>query len=212
MGGNRSLEEEIAALVRAEFAGIVAGLEGDREEYRRRLDLKEGARRALEDAETEVRRLHSERIELKERFWEAYYGKGEVPFSEVETEPKSLGRAIERAERALRQARVDFERADFDEAAEEAALKERADTTLEKVDYRVGELQEALGKLLSGVWREAKESDRALRNELEGAPPSEAEGQVEPEEGVKKLPEPSTAGLAPQTPARRPWWLRMLRA
>ncbi len=208
MGGNKSLEEEIATLVLAEFAAIVASLEGEREEYRRRLDLKEGARRALEDAETEARRLHAERVELKERFWEAYYGKGEVPFSE----PKSLGRAIERAERALRKARADFERADFDEAAEEAALKERADTTLEKVDHRVGELQEALGKLLSGVWREAKESDRALRDEFERAHfAGEAEGQVEPEEGVK-LPEPSAADPAPQTTARRPWWLRMLGA
>ncbi len=68
MSGNKSLKEEIAALVWAEFAGIVASLEGGREEYRRRLDLKERARRALAAAETEARRLHSERIELKERF------------------------------------------------------------------------------------------------------------------------------------------------
>lgn len=208
---NKSLEEEIATLVRAEFAGIVASLEGEREEYRRRLNLKEEARRALEDAEAEARRLHSERIELKERFWEAYYGKGEVPFSELEPEPKSLGRAIQRAERALRKARANFERADFDDAAEEAALKELADITLERVDQRVGELQDSLGKLLSGVWRDAKESDRALRDELERAHfAGEAEGQAEPEEGVKLPEEPSTVDPATQTPARRPWWLRML--
>ncbi len=90
-------------------------------------------------------------------------------------------------------------------------LKELAETTIEKVDHRVAELQEALGKLLSGVWREAKESDQALRDELEGARPSEDEGQVEPKEGVE-LPEPSTADPAPQTTAQRPWWLRMLGA
>lgn len=165
-----TLEEEIAALVRAEFAEIVADLERDRVEYRRRSELKKEARRALEDAEAEVRRLHSERVALKERFWEAYYGKGEVPFSEVEAEPKSFGRTIERAEKALRKARTDFERADFDEDAEEAALKERADAAVEKADLRVGELQKALGKLLTGVWRDVKESRRALRDELEGDP------------------------------------------
>ena len=215
MGANKkALEEEISTLVRAEFAGIVASLEGEREEYRRRLNLKVAARRALEDAEAEVRRLHSERIEFKERFWEAYYGKGEVPFSELETEPKSLGRAIERAERGLRKARANYERADFDEAAEEAALRELADIILEKVDHRVEELQDSLGKLLSSVWRDAKESDRALRDELERTHfADEAEAQVEPEERVKKLPEePSIVDPAPQTTARRPWWLRMLRA
>ena len=166
----KKLEEEIAALVRAEFAGIFAELERDRMEYRRRLSLKEEAWRALEEAEAEARRLHSERIALKERFWAAYYGKGEVHFSEVEAEPRTLGRAIGRAERVLRKVRADFERADFDEDAEEAALKERADAAVEKADLRVGELQKALGKLLTGVWRDVKESRRALRDELEGDP------------------------------------------
>ena len=57
----------------------------------------------------------------------------------------------------MRKARANFERADFDDAAEEAALKELADITLERVDQRVGELRDSLGKLLSGVWRDAKE-------------------------------------------------------
>ena len=47
---NKSLEEEIATLVRAEFAEIVASVVGEREEYRRRLKVKDEARRALEDA------------------------------------------------------------------------------------------------------------------------------------------------------------------
>ncbi len=167
-----TLEEEIFALVRAEFAEIFADLEGDRAGYRRRLGLKQEARCALEEAEDEARRLHSERMALRERFWEAYYGKGEIPFSEVETEPRSLGRAIKRAERALVKARAGFERADFDEAAEEAALRERADAAVEEADRRVGDLQKALGKLLTDVWRDAKESRRALRDELGEGPDS----------------------------------------
>ena len=169
----RTLEEEIAALVRAEFAGIIAELEGERAEYRRRLDLKEEARRTLEDAEAEVRRLHSERIALKDRFWETYYGKGEVPFSEVETEPKSLGRAIKRAEKALRKAKADFERADFDEAAEGLRLSEKADAAEGEAEWRVGEIQEAYKKLFADVWVEVHEAHRALRDELEEAAPGD---------------------------------------
>ena len=166
----KTLEEEIAALVRAEFAGIITELEDERVEYRRRLDLKEEARRTLEDAEAEARRLHSERIALKDRFWETYYGKGEVPFSEAETEPKSLGRAIKRAEKVLRKARADFERGDFDEAAEGLRLREKADATEGEAERRVEEIQEAYKKLFADVWLEVKEASRALRDELEEAP------------------------------------------
>ncbi len=59
MGGKRTLEEELTALVRAEFAGVISSLEGERAEYRRRLNLKQEARRALDGAEAEALRLHS---------------------------------------------------------------------------------------------------------------------------------------------------------
>ena len=170
MGGKRTLEEELAALVRAEFAGVISDLERDRAEYCHRLHLKEEARRVLDEAEAEALRLRSERRAFEDRFWEAYYGRGEVPFSEVGSEPKSLGRAIERAEKALKKARADFERADFDEVAEEAALKERQDATADKAGLRIGEIKEAREKLLASVWLEVNKTCGAVRGEVEEAP------------------------------------------
>ena len=170
MVGKRTLEEEVAALVRAEFAGTIASLERDRAEYRHRLNLKQEARRALEDAEAEALRLHSERRELEDRFWEAYHGRGEVPFSEVGSEPKSLGRAITRADNVLRKACADFEQADFDEVAEEAALKERLEATADKAGIRIGEIREARDKLFASVWLEVNETCRAARGEAEEVP------------------------------------------
>src|ERR671916_591972 len=74
----KALDERISAAIRGEFAGLIAELERDLREYRDRLRLKAETRSALEKAEAEVRRLHFDRIELKKRFWEAYYGEGEA--------------------------------------------------------------------------------------------------------------------------------------
>ncbi len=72
MGGKRTLEEELTALVRAEFVGVISSLEGDRAEYLRRLNRKQEARRALDGAEAEALRLHSKRRAFEDGFWEAY--------------------------------------------------------------------------------------------------------------------------------------------
>lgn len=214
MGGKKTLEEEMAALVRAEFAGVISGLERDRAEYRHRLSLKEEARRALDDAEAEALRLHSKRRAFEDRFWEAYYGRGEVPFSEVGSEPKSLGRAVERAEKALRKASADFERADFDEVAEEAALKERLEATVDKAGLRVGEIQEAREKILAGVWLDVNESSQALRVEVEEAlqepqeSPATDEGPPEAQEEDATDAPDEDMHATPQSPERQSWWRR----
>jgi hypothetical protein len=198
MGGKRTLEEELAALVRAEFAGVISDLEREHAEYCHRLHLKEEARRVLDEAEAEALRLRSERRAFEDRFWEAYYGRGEVPFSEVGSEPKSLGRAIERAEKALRKARADFERADFDEVAEEAALKERQDATADKAGLRIGEIQEARKKLLAEMWLEVKEASRALHAEVEMVTQEPRESPVE-DEGTSESQEKKRAPDTPQS-------------
>ncbi len=186
MVGKKTLEEEVAALVSAEFAGVISDLERDRAEYRHRLNLKQEARRALDDAEAEALRLHSERRAFEDRFWEAYYGRGEIPFYDIGSEPKSLGRAIERADKALRKARADFEQADFDEVAEEAALKKRLGATADKAGLRIGEIKEAREKLLASVWLEVNKTCEAVRGEVEEAPQE------------------------PQDRQRRIWWRRFL--
>jgi hypothetical protein len=161
------LEERIDAAIRAEFAGLIAELQRNFQEYSHRLKLKVEARSALEKAEAEVRRVHLDRIALKQRFWEAYYGKNEAALSEIGPELRSLGRAIKKAEKSLKKARADFEKADFDEVAERAVLKEKAEAAEEKVDLRIGTLEKTLEHLLAETWRDVKEASQALRDECE---------------------------------------------
>ena len=78
IGRRKTLGEKISATIRAEFVGLIAELEEDRQEYRHRLKCKEEAWAALESAQAEVERLHLRRIELKKRFWEAYYEQDEA--------------------------------------------------------------------------------------------------------------------------------------
>ena len=220
------METKITAAIKAEFTGTMANLEEDRREYRRRLALKEETLDTLEYVEAEVRRLHSERITLKERFWEAYYGDAEVPFSEVEAEPRALGRAIEKAEKALRKARADFENADFDEVAEGSALKQKAAAAQGEVERRIAELEETLGEVFAEVRRDVEKANRAVREELdelgeiEVARPSGAKEQDAREEDPKPHPraheEATEATMRPRTTPptrqpRRPWWLEWLR-
>src|SRR5919112_1610012 len=155
----KPLEEKIGAAIEAEFEGLVAELERDLADYRRRSRLREKARIALEEAEAEARRVHLERVALKKRFWEAYYGNDEATLKKIEPEHRSLTRATRRAEKSLRKARENFGRADFDEAAEGAALK---------ADLRISALEEAVEELLAEKWRNIKELSTALRDEGEG--------------------------------------------
>src|SRR3712207_8432683 len=77
IGRRKTLGEKISTTIRAEFVGLIAELEEDRQEYRHRLKCKQEAWASLESAQAEVERLHLRRIELKKRFWEAYYEQDE---------------------------------------------------------------------------------------------------------------------------------------
>ena len=181
---------------------LVAGLEEKRREYRRRWILKEEARTALKEAEKEVHGLHSERIELGKRFWEAYYGKDEGPFSELETESGALERTIERAEKVLEKARTEFEMADFDEDIEGSRLREKADAAQGEAERRIAELEKALGDALARVRSGVEEASRALQDELE-AP--RLEGIAEERNAYEK-----NAAMPRTEKPRRCWWLRWL--
>ncbi len=164
----QTLEDKITELVIEEFAGIILDLERDHREYRRRLELKEQTRGALDNAESRVQRLHLDRIELKKRFWEAYYEKqDEVSFSEIESESRLLERATKKAEKSLERARPAFEKAGFDEVAEGFSLRAKANIAEEEADHRIDALEETLKDLLAGIRRDVKEASQALREEYE---------------------------------------------
>lgn len=163
----KTLEEKITAIIRAEFAGIIAGLERDHREYLHWLKLKKETRDALERAKAKVRGLHSERIELKKQFWKAYYEKDKDALSEIEFQSSLLERATKKAEKALNKARADFERADFDEVAESFALRTKANIAEDEVNRRVETLEKTLEELLAGVRHDIKEVGRTLRDEYE---------------------------------------------
>jgi hypothetical protein len=159
------LEERIGGAIKAEFAGSIAELERNLQEFRRRSKLKETARDTLERAEAESRRAHNDRIALKKRFWKAYYEKDEDALSDIGRTLGSLERAVNKAEKALEKARVYFEKVDFDEVAEGAALREKAVAAREKADLRIGVIEETLEHALAETWREVKEASEALRDE-----------------------------------------------
>ncbi|CAA9413894.1 MAG: hypothetical protein AVDCRST_MAG78-553 [uncultured Rubrobacteraceae bacterium] len=163
----KTLEEKTAALIMEEFSGIVADLQRDHQEYRRRLKLKEQARAALEKAEEDARKLRSARVELKKRFWDAYYRKDEAALSEIAAERGPIERATKKAGKALEKARADFEKADFDEVAESFALKAKANIAEDGIKRRLGSLEEAIEDLLAGLGRDVEETGRALRDEYE---------------------------------------------
>ncbi len=167
LGSKKLLEERIGAAVRAEFAALISEIEKDLREYRHRSRLKEEARTVLERAEAEVSKAHLRRVTLKERFWEAYYGEDEAALSEIRRKHKRLERAIKKAEKFRERARAAFEKVDFDEIAEGAVLKEKADAAQEKADLRIDALEKALEELLAEVWRDVKKVSQALRDECE---------------------------------------------
>ncbi len=177
MFSSKTIEEKIAAAVKVEFAGVIAGLERDHLEYRRRIILKQETQGTLEDAETEMRALHSERVAFKEQFWESYYGTGEIPFSKLEAEPKALGHAIKKAEKALRKAHADFERADFDEIVEGSELRKKADALESEAERRVAALEKALGDTLAEVRLDVEEACQTLRDECDIPHPRTSERQ-----------------------------------
>lgn len=178
-GKKKLLEDRIDAAIRAEFVGLLTELEESLRDYRWRSRRKEEARVALERAEAEARRVQLERIELKKRFWEAYYGEDEAILHKIDLEYRSLERAMKKAERSLKRAHEYFEKADFDEVAEGAVLEEKADAAEEKVDLRIGALEQSLEELLAEIWRDAKEISRAIRNECQRPhPETSTEGEI----------------------------------
>lgn len=167
MIGRKTLEDRIAATIRAEFAVIIEDLKSDHEAYLCRLKLKEATKAEFESTQAEVQRLHSERIALKKRFWETYYAeeKDERALAEVESQSSSLERTITRAEKALKRTRADFEEADFDEVAESFALRAKANVIEEEINHRVEALEKSLDGLLTKVRSNIKEAGKALREE-----------------------------------------------
>jgi hypothetical protein len=164
-GRKKTLEQEISATIQAEFAQIVAGLERDHREYRHRLKLKERARGALEEAEDKVRRLDFEQRALEKLFEKAHSDKDETALSEIGSRGQRLEHATTKAEKALSKARVVFEKADFDEAAEGFALKAKANISEDEVDRRVEVLEKALRDLFEEVRHDTKETKQALGRE-----------------------------------------------
>lgn len=161
----KTLEEKTATMIMAEFEGIIADLERDHQEYRRRLKLKEQTRATLGKAETDMQKLHTARIELKKRFWEAYYANDEVALSEVEADRRPLERATKKAEKALEKASADFEKADFDEIAESFTIKARANIAEDEINRRLAKLEKAVGDLISGLKHDTEETSQTLRAE-----------------------------------------------
>lgn len=202
IGRKKSLEETLAAAIRAEFVSLVTGLEKERREYRRRSVLKEEAQTALKEAETEVHGLHSERITLGKRFWEAYYGDGKLSFSKYQTDSGALERTIERAEKALEKARTDFEATDFDEDIEGSRLRKKADAAQGEAERRIAELEKALGEELAKARSSVEEARWALQEELE-AP--RLEGIAEERNAYEE-----NAAMPRTAKSRRRWWLRWL--
>ena len=190
MLGKKTLEERIAASIRAEFGEIVTSLEKDHQEYLRRLRLKEKTRGALEEAEAEAQRLHSERTALEKRLREAHS-------EESETKSTPLKRATKKVEKALGRARADFEKADFDEAAEGFTLKAKATIAEEKVDRRLGVLEETLEDLLAGVSDEVKEITQALGQEYKEPRFETPEERNSHEERMNEILKALTKSYAP---------------
>jgi hypothetical protein len=200
---SKPLEERLAAAVRSELAGSAADLEGRLRGYRRRLHQKKEARAALEDAQAQKRRLHSEMLALKKRFWEEHYGDGQDALEEVGRELRSLERAVEEAERSLKGARAEFEEADFDEGAECSVLLAEANAVEEAAGRRLDALEGTLVELIGGLRGDLKEAGRALREECQGV---QQERQDVRGEAVGSTPRP--AGEPQTTPAGPPRGVR----
>lgn len=202
-------------MIRAEFVSLLTDLEEERREYRRRLILKEESQAVLKKAETQVHELYSERIALGKRFWEAYYGDGELSFSEYKTDSGTLERVIERAEKELEKARANFETANFDESIEGSRLRAKADAAQYEAERRIAELEEALEDVLARARSSTEESSRSLRDELE-APRLDAAAKeltvikenVEPHQIVDDMLGGAT--MFPAAKSRRAWWLKWL--
>ena len=184
---SKPLEEKLVAAVRDELAGSAADLEGRRREYRRRLDSKKEARAALENAEAERRRLHSEMLALKKRFWEEHYGDSQGTLAEVGPEIRSLERAVEEAEKTFKRARAKFEEADFDEVAERSVLLAEANAVEREAGRRLDALEETLMNLIAGLREDLKEAGRALRDECQDVQ-GEVVGTPKPAEDPRTTP------------------------
>ena len=162
---SKSSDESLLVRVRSELAQSLSDLERRHLEYRRRVQSKREARLALENAEVEVRRLHSESVALRRGFWEAYYRNGQDARTEVGPEAESLKRAIEKAEKSLKRAQARWKGADFDEDAQWSVLVAEAKAVEEEVTRRVDALEEALGDLIAGLRKDLKEAIKTLHDD-----------------------------------------------
>lgn len=225
----KTLEDKITVLVRTEFAEVLAELQEDHREYRRRLGLKKETQAALENAEAELEKLRIARIELKKSFWEVYYeSNDQAALSEIEFERRILERATEKAEKALEKARASFERADFDEVAEGFSLRTKANIAEGEVNRRIDSLEEMLESLFAGMRHDIKGASQALRDEYE-EPCFDTTGEQEAHvkrtiEILNAVAESYTPGFrrqsdrkvrntrerTPQAKKPRSWWLRAL--
>ncbi len=207
---SKPLEERLAAAVRSELAGSAADLQGRLRGYRRRLHSKNEARDALENAEAQRRRLHSEMLALKKRFWEEHYGNGQGTLNEVGPELRALERAVEEAERSLKGARAKFEEADFDEAAECSVLLAEANAVEEEAGRRLDALEGTLVELIGGLRGDLKEASRALREECQdvqevvGTPKPAAEDPPTPARPARGRSISRTGGLLAKVSRREP--------
>ena len=175
------------------------------------LGVKKEARAALENAEAEKQRLHSEMLALKKGFWEEYYGNGQGTLTEVGPELRALETAVKEAEKSLKRARAKFEEADFDEVAERSALIAEANAVEEEANRRLEALERTLMDLIDRLGEDLKEASRALHDECQDVQGEEA-GTPKSAGGPRRFPRPPRGRriarmerlLAKATTAREP--------
>lgn len=162
-----SLDKKITTPIKEESEAVVASLEEDHREYLQWLQRKRETKKALENAETEVRELHAKRLELQQKFWQAYEEHDEHALAQLESESKQLDREMKRAKKVLRKALSDFRKADFDEVVDSFVLKARADLAEREADSWAEEIKKSTREALADVQREVAKVAQELRSEYE---------------------------------------------
>jgi hypothetical protein len=162
-----SLDKKITTPIKEESEAVVASLEEDHREYLQWLQRKRETKKALENAETEVRELHAKRMELQHKFWHAYEEHDEDALAHLESESKRLDREMKRAKKVLRKALSDFRKADFDEVIDSFVLKARADLAEREADSWAEEIKKSAREAFAEVQREVAKVAQDLRSEYE---------------------------------------------
>jgi ClpP class serine protease len=137
-----------------------------------------------------VQRLYSEKSALQKRPREAHSEESEATSTPLE-------RATKNADKALRKARANFEKADFDAVAKGFALKAKATIAEDEVHRRVAALEETLEDLLTGLRDEVKETAQALREEYKEPRFETAEERKSHEEKMNEILKALTKNYAP---------------